>query len=128
MLSTAHSLVHDVLGDSEDVDKMLQPIVNLLESVLNLFYKHLPECMSHCVCGASFFAVYEAAGAVLSQLPHAVVLREWSYFLMERRLTVDLRAGDENCGWLCLSPPMVQTVLRNLTANWKTLLKEGEDI
>lgn len=102
VLSAAHSLAHDVLGDKKDVDKMLQPIVNLLESVLNLFYKHLPWVHEPSCVWWFFLAVYEAAGAVLSQLPHAIVLRERSCSPREMRLPGD-PGGEANCGWLCLS-------------------------
>lgn len=108
MLSTARSLAHGVLGDNEDADKTLQPIVNLLESALNLFYKHLPRVHEPSCVWRFFLAVYGAAGAVLSQLTHAVVRREWRCSPGKMRLPGDPR-GDANCGWLCLSSsPSVQ--------------------
>lgn len=107
-LSTAPSLAYGVLGDSEDVDKMLQTVVNLLESGLNLFHKHLPRVHEPSCMWCCFLAVYGAAGAVLSQLTHAVVHREWKCSPRKMRLPGDPR-GDANCGWLCLSSsPSVQ--------------------
>lgn len=73
VLSTACSLTHHVLGDNGNVDNILQPIVNLLLSMLNLYYKHLPW-MHESLCMQCFFlTVCRAGGTVLSHLPHAVM-------------------------------------------------------
>lgn len=123
VLSTAHSLAHDVLGDNKDVDKTLQPIANLLELVLNLFYKHLPWVHEPSCVWCFFLAVYEAAGAVLSQLLHAVVLREWRCSLREMRLPGDPRR-DVNCGWVCLlSSPRVLS--QGIWLHWGILQPAG---
>lgn len=91
MCAINHSLVHDILKDSKDADKMLQPTAILLETVLNLSSKRLPPVhepsYTRCFCSAAG----EAGGNFLAQLPHTAVLREQSHPLEEMRLPEDLK-------------------------------------
>lgn len=107
VLSTACSLTHDVLGDSGDVDKILQPFVNLLQSMLNLYYKHLPWVHEPlCV----WFVKLEE---LLSS--HAAV----ELFIWGNEATWTSQE-DANCKWFSLSSaPRVQS--QGIWLHWQIL-------
>lgn len=114
-LSTACSLTHDVLGDSGDVDKILQPIVNLLQSMLSLYCKHLPWVHEPLCTWCFFLPVCEAGGTVLSQLPHAVVV----LFIWGNEATWRSQEN-ANCRWFCLSSALrVQS--QGIWLHWQIL-------
>lgn len=117
MLSTACSLTHDVLGDNgDDVDKILQPIVNLLRSMLNLYYKPLPRVHEPLCMWCFFLPVCEAGGVVLSQLPHAVL----ELFISGNEATWRSQE-DANCRWFCLSSALrVQS--QGIWLHWQIFL------